>query len=397
MSASSRSHSLMRSRIWRTLHLATHQEISDGLSFYPGAHGLCRLLAPLSTHPRLTPSHIAGMYTALSPMNTWDTNVANVIDVLRDYSSASVNTTDINLHKALRIRMGEDPEQVLGGSKVLSFYRAIADPSDTLPVAIDRHLINCALGLTNPTKREQADLAHDDTLYSRVEAVYHDLGRREGIGNRLASVVWFVQRRLARTGQRAIDQLAGGVPPIGPLCCSRTMQGHGPSRLRCPVCRSTQHPTPRKRLTRTPTGWRVTWGTEGYPLWEDDKGRACVTLGPHHPYANSGGYQRLARFLIAEELGYLPRPDEHTHHTDCDLTNDRLSNLELVAIEYHGRLHASAAFVGRGEDGRFRERDPHTPPPVGGLVDWPRCGAVLGNQAREAQACSSSSSSLVSV
>lgn len=179
------------------------------------------------------------------------------------------------------------------------------------------------------------------------------------------------------------DQLTlGECQPAVPICCSRLMYRHGLNRRRCPVCRSTQVPTYRKRLARTPAGWQMVWSTDGYPVWEDDKGRACVTLHPRHPYANSAGYQRLARFLIAEELGYLPRSDEHTHHRNRDLTDDTLSNLELVAVAYHGRLHASAAFVGRGEDGRFRERDPHEPPPVGGLVDWPRCGAVLGNQAR---------------
>lgn len=376
--------SQMRSRIWSTLQLATHQEISDGLAFYHGAHGLCRLLAPLSTHPRLTPSHVAGIYAALSPMNTWDTNVANIIDVLRHGKQAKVNTTGINRDKAVRIAQGEDPDRVLGGSKVRAFYHAIANPSDTRPIAIDRHLINCALGLTNPTKREQADLAHDSTLYARVEAVYHDLGRREGIGNRLASVVWFVQRRLARTGQQPLQHLDDPTyPPIGPVCCNRTMHGHGPRQFRCPVCRSTVIPTYRRRLVRTPTGsWSVIWSADGFPVWHDADHRACITLHPRHPYANSAGYQRLARFLIAEELGYLPRPDEHTHHANGDLTDDRVDNLELVAVEYHGRVHASAAFVGRGVDGRFVERDPHNSQPVGGLVEWPRDRAVLGNQAR---------------
>lgn len=382
-----RFHSQTRSRVWSTLQLATHQEISDGLAFYPGAHGLCRLLSHLSTtHPRplpLSPSHIAGIYAALSPMNGWDSNVANIIDILRNGARAKVNTTRINRDKAVRIRCGEDPEKVLGGDKVRAFWRAIADPSNTRPVAIDRHLINAALGLVNPTKREQADLAHDQTLYSRVEAVYHDLGRREGIGNRLASVVWFVQRRLARSGQRALHhQHLDHLPLIGPVCCNRTMHGHGPRQFRCPVCRSTVVPTYARRLTRTPLGWRVTWSTDGLPIWHDDKGRACITLPSRHPYANSAGYQRLARFLIAEELGYLPRSDEHTHHVNRDLTDDQVDNLELVSVAYHGQLHASAAFVGRGVDGRFVERDPSEPPPVGGLVDWPRDRAVLGNQAR---------------
>lgn len=377
---SHRLHSEMRSRIWSVLQLATHQEISDGLAFYPGAHGLCRLFTPLN-HTPITVSHVAGIYAALSPMNTWDTNVANIYDILRHGTRARVNTTNINRDKAIRISLGEDPDQVLGGRKVRSFWRAIADPTNTHPVAIDRHLINCALGLVNPTKREQGDLAHDQTLYSRVEAVYHDLGRREGIGNRLASVAWFVQRRLSRTGQRAIHRHDGDLPPIGPVCCNRSMHGHG-HRFRCPICRSTVIPVYTHRLARTPLGWRVTWSTDGLPIWYDDKNRACITLHPRHPYANSAGYQRLARFLIAEDLGYLPRPDEHTHHTNGDLTDDRIDNLELVAVAYHGRIHASAAFVGRGEDGRFRERDPSEPPPVGGLVDWPRCGAVLGNRVK---------------
>lgn len=180
------------------------------------------------------------------------------------------------------------------------------------------------------------------------------------------------------------DQLqpVGECQPFPPVCCDRVMQRHGSSRRRCTICRSTIVPTYARRLTRTPLGWRVTWSTEGLPIWHDDKGRACITLPSHHPYANSAGYQRLARFLIAEELGYLPRPDEHTHHVNRDLTDDRVDNLELVSVAYHGQLHASAAFVGRGVDGRFVERDPHDPPPVGGLVDWPRDRAVLGNQAR---------------
>ena len=369
----------MRANIWRTLHLATLQEIHDGLSFYPGAHGLCRLFS--LSHPPLTPSHIAGIYAALSPMNTWDTNVANILDVLRDYSAASVNTTDTNLHKALRIRMGEDPEHVLKGRKVLLFYRCLADHDNTtLPAAIDRHLINCALGIF-PDKTAQSRYASDPELHSRVEEVYQDLGEREGIGNRLAAIAWFVRRRLDRQGQQPIHHTPA-LTPIPPVCCSHTMHRHGPGRYHCPTCRSTSRPEPCIRLVRDPDhGWVRRYGTEGYKLWENGKGRRCVTLHPSHPYANSAGYQYLARFLIAEHLGHLPRPDEHTHHVNGKLYDDRVDNLELVAVAYHGQIHASAAFVGRGMDGRFVELDPSIPPPVAGFVDWPRAGAVLGNAA----------------
>jgi hypothetical protein len=369
----------MRLNIWAGLQSATPQEIADGLAFYPGAHGLCRLFS--SMHPDVSTSHIAGIYAALSPLNTWDTNVANILDVLRDWSAASVNTTDANLHKALRIRCGEDPDKVLVGRKVRAFYRAIADPDDTRPIAVDRHLINLALDIV-PSKSEQSTLANDTKLYTRVERVYTELGIREGLGNRLASIAWFVQRRIERTGQRPL------LHPSAPLCCGKLMWSHG--RLKsgtrtfyCSRCKSTQRPAHCLRIVRTPYGWKLHTGTEGLRVWSDSKGRRCVTLPAAHPYTippnaqgKSPGYQRLARFLIAEELGYLPRPDEHTHHRR-GLTDDSLSSLDLVHVSYHGQIHASAVYVARDEQGRFK---PLNPPE--GIYDWPRRGAILGNAAR---------------
>lgn len=380
----------MRRNIWRALLCATDQEIRDGLDFYPGAHGLCRLFA--LSHPPLTTSHVAGIYAALSPMNTWDSNVANVLDVLRhthkfgndgERRLPSVNTTNINRDKALRISTGADPLSVLGGRKVRAFYLAIADPDNTLPIAIDRHLINLAIGIHNPTKREQADLAHDNDLYSRVERAYTDLGRREGLGNRLASIAWFVQRRIERTGQRPM------LHPEAPVCCGSPMWSHGnrqtplgPKRtFYCPSCRSTQHQEPGRRLVRTRNGWELRErATEGLRVWQDGKGRQNVTLPQDHPYGNGQGYQRLARFIVSESLGRPLRPDEHIHHLDGDLTNDRPENLAVVSVEYHGQIHASAAFVARCEKGRFRVIENSQDERI---YPWPRDRAVLGNQARE--------------
>jgi len=317
-------------------------------------------------------------------MNTWDTNVANIFDVLRDFSAASVNTTDINLHKALRIALGEDPENVLRGRKVLSFYRCIANPTEhDLPPAIDRHLINLALGVF-PGKNEQSALSNDDTLYSRIESVYMDLGRREGAGNLLASVAWFVQRRLSRSHQ--IDLYASTLSGSSLVCCGSPMRSHGRSergarRFYCSRCKSTQVPELYLRLIRTRSGWKQSISYDGLKIWRDEKGRACVTLPKQHPYSNAAGYQRLARFLIAEDLGYLPHSSEHTHHVDRNLRNDDLENLASVSIAYHGRIHASAIFVGRAENGRFTKRQ-HNESLISPEFSWPRHGAVLGNQAK---------------
>lgn len=43
--------SILRRNIWRGVLCATDQEIHEGLSFYPGAHGLCRLFASIFIGP----------------------------------------------------------------------------------------------------------------------------------------------------------------------------------------------------------------------------------------------------------------------------------------------------------------------------------------------------------
>lgn len=127
---------------------------------------------------------------------------------------------------------------------------------------------------------------------------------------------------------------------------------------------------------------------ECYRVWQQYRDsrpeRLCVTLGKSHPYANSAGYQRLARFIIADSLGYLPDPMTHTHHVDGNSLNDAWENLELISAAYHGRIHASGICVGRGRDGRFipleaMGRDEQLE--IAREVWLPRYGAVIGTQA----------------
>lgn len=315
------------------------------MDFYPGAHGLCRLFA--ASHAPLTPRHVAGIYAALSPLNNWDSNVDNVLGVLRDWSAASVNTTDANFHKALRIRCGEDPEQVLSGRKVTAFFRAMANPDNwTLPGAIDRHLINLALGLQSPTKREQADLAHDDSLYLKVEAAYQDLGKREGIGNRLASIAWFVQRRIARSGQQVI------LHPDAPVCCSTLMWGQGVKRFYCKVCKKT-----RARTVKTPSILPPELEFDIHvPFPVSVVGQVPVVYLPRsHPHRNSGGWQYLSRHVVMEVTKRILRKDEHVHHSNGKKLDCKTGNLEVWLAERHGRHHANhqLLYMLRDQIGRF--------------------------------------------
>lgn len=396
----------LRSNIWRGVLSASEQEIRDGMDFYPGAHGLCRMFARIFS---VSVSCVAGIYAALSPMNGWDTNVANALSVLRHGWHSTVNTSHMNHWKALAILHGADPEQCLGKSKVLAFYRAIANPLDLASIPVDRHLICLAIGRKVTDKNELRAIAGNRALLSRIHAAYTDLGAREGVGNRLASIAWFVQRRV-RSSQLPIPLQSAH------LCCQLPMMSHGPTRFRCRVCRRTrtrlslQHNLP-PRARKIPHSY-----LDGYPVHLDSRGRKRVYLGKIggtgalHPLANSGGWQYVTRYLVARELGEGPlRTDEHVHHTDCDRTSDPLdlSNYELINPVYHGRFHASAVTLAGYRDslGRFtRYTDEHAghADHADGAIDtpemvdqtryypYPRFRAILGPAAREAANASTS-------
>lgn len=325
---------------------ASDQEIIDGMDFYPGAYGLCRLFASIYSLPI---SHIAGIYAALSPMNTWDTNVANIIDVLRDWSAATVNTTDINLHKALAIRCGKHPLDVLSGRKVRAFYSAIADPDERQSIPVDRHLICLALGRKITSNQILRSFASDHDLYSKIESAYLALGRREGLGNRLASIAWFVQRRISGDQQPFYH-------PSSPVCCNRPMWTQGADRFQCGTCKLTRiRQSGRKPKRSLPDTILTDFSIPRDILSITQRGRLIIYLGVRHKYARSGGVNYLARYIVESHLGHRLRTDEHVHHHNGIQSDCRLSNLEVWLAERHGRHHARTQllYMFRNDKGRF--------------------------------------------
>lgn len=357
----------MRANVWAACLAATDAEIAEGMYFYDGAHGLCRAFAALH---RTTASTVAGIYAALSPMNGWEENVANTLDVLRLRDAVRVNTPEPNRVKALRIAAGEEPLDVLRGRKVRAFYRGIADPTDREPIPVDRHLICLAVGGAKLSENELSRAASDRGLYDRVEAVYADLGRREGIGNRLAAIAWFVQRRFAGA---AGTRIAGQAPllPVDSraVCCGRACQSQGARRYLCCVCGRSRLkvaplPPPRHpldgdllldeedRQALLPFGTRVLWLTAG----RDKPLRPAVYIGVGHPYANCAGVQYLARLVVMRATGERLLPSEHVHHSNGVVADCRRDNLEVWIAEEHGRFHArqQLAYMLRDrETGRF--------------------------------------------
>lgn len=336
----------IRARIWQMVLCATDQEIRDGLDFYPGAYGLCRLLGGAFG---VEVSQVAGIYAALSPMNTWDTNVANVIEVLRWNRNGArgflprVNTTQPNQVKAVRIVRGERPLDVLKGSKVRAFYLAINDPSDVSPIAVDRHLFTAACGIDHTPqtgKSKLSRMASDRELYTKVESAYRYIGNREGLGNRIASIVWFVQRRIVQ-GQMIELQ------PSMVICCNRPMHRIAArSKWQCGGCK-------RSKSFSSLDARELLDGFKVGML----NGRKIVHVGKSHPFANSGGWQYVARYQVMKDLKRRLETDEHAHHKNNVKTDDSKPNIQLLLAESHGQHHRYLADLAgyRDELGRFTE------------------------------------------
>jgi hypothetical protein len=110
--------------------------------------------------------------------------------------------------------------------------------------------------------------------------------------------------------------------------------------------------------------------------------RARATLPRQHPYANSAGWQYLARFLVMEALGDRLETAEHVHHDNGHALDDRLDNYLVLGAAYHGRLEATRFLIAeRHPDGRFKRVEY-----VGGTAAtrWaPRFGAVIGSAAAD--------------
>lgn len=121
----------------------TSEEWASGIGWYGTAHAEALRLA---MQAGVTVHVAAGVIAALSPRMRWVDNLQDarkmLVDGDRFYGMMALPS---NILKAIRIIDGEDPETVLGGRKVRSFYRNILFPVTSLDVTQDvwflRHVV----------------------------------------------------------------------------------------------------------------------------------------------------------------------------------------------------------------------------------------------------------------
>lgn len=174
----------------------------EGMLWYSKAHAEAVLIA---ARYDIEPWQAVGVIAALSPGAHWGRNVVEadmLIEAWKDGRDIpQVGTYGRrNVHKALAVLAGGNPLDVLGGSKVRSFFANMLFPLTSDAVTVDRHAKALAYGFASRTARG----ASDDELsvvrpaeYEYIAWHYRMLAKRLGlVPSQLQAICWLVWRRL---------------------------------------------------------------------------------------------------------------------------------------------------------------------------------------------------------
>lgn len=165
-----------------------------GMGWYAAAH---EIAADLS--PSITTAAGAGILAALSPQIGWVDNVAAArlcaigADELTITAAGALGE---NVRKAIAIRDGGRPYDILGGRKVRSFYVNILRPTTAGAVTIDRHAVAIALyGIGAPSAAVHEKYLERAAAYQWIAAAYRAESRVFGIlPHQLQAIAWLAHR-----------------------------------------------------------------------------------------------------------------------------------------------------------------------------------------------------------
>ena len=106
--------------VFNAVQCADPDTFNDGLNWYNDAHSFCALTA---VEHGLSLSSVVAIVAALSPAVAWEKNKEDAVSLIVDPENAVVSTYGKNREKAVQIVLGADPDEILGGDKVISFYK----------------------------------------------------------------------------------------------------------------------------------------------------------------------------------------------------------------------------------------------------------------------------------
>lgn len=161
------------------MDLCGPEHITEGMEWYREAYAIACELVPED------PSRGAGILAALSPLTSWPLNVRRAREVA---STGTTGGLPASVAKAERIWQGEASLDVLGGDKVLSFYRNIM--GDDSHVTVDRHAIDVACGRPM-TDAERALAIRGKAGYGRLADIYRAASQKYGYTpSQIQAIVW---------------------------------------------------------------------------------------------------------------------------------------------------------------------------------------------------------------
>ena len=176
---------------------ATRAERQKGLLYYTAQRNRVEQLG--ITHG-FTLDASAGAFAAPSP-NKRENDTYSDLEICMSHVRSELTgkprvcAYPRNRDKALHIFKGTEPQKVLRGSKVLSFYINTVDPSDPLWVTVDGHLVSAWVGLQ--LRMKEAGINRRE--YNRIRQDVIRAAKLVGVVPcQFHSVIWVVRRRLNR-------------------------------------------------------------------------------------------------------------------------------------------------------------------------------------------------------
>jgi hypothetical protein len=171
-------------------HSASPASHAEGERWYTDAHGIAKQISGMLDSDDVRMG--AGILAALSPQMEWGDNITEAIQLCS--TGKSPRQTKVNEDKAILIGCGNNPDDILGGEKVVPFYHAIVNPAGQgLPV-VDRHAIWIYYGKP-VTERQLNSVFGRKKVMRRIQSAYIRAGREIGQHYNVVQATTWVQHR----------------------------------------------------------------------------------------------------------------------------------------------------------------------------------------------------------
>jgi hypothetical protein len=184
---------------------STEEDIVAGSRWYFKAHDKAVKLGKLYT---LALPQVVGVIAALSPSVSWVRNIADTETLLQAVTSGNdtftVTAYGNNKRKAVEIAKGGDPLEILGGSKVLSFYDNILNPGTSSAVTIDGHAYSIWKGIRYTLGGSGSIPKITPKRYEEVSSAYCKIASKLAVmPHQVQATTWLTWRKAVLTGRYA--------------------------------------------------------------------------------------------------------------------------------------------------------------------------------------------------